>query len=56
MDSDLIASIPIDILDEILHGMEETHKAGTRYPIPYQVFTPEYFVKMKKQLEKAKKN
>jgi len=56
MDSDLIASIPIDILDEILHGMEETHKAGTRYPIPYQVSTPEYFVKMKKQLEKAKKN
>ena len=46
----------IDILDEILHGMEETHKAGTRYPIPYQVSTPEYFVKMKKQLEKAKKN
>lgn len=55
-DSDLIASIPIDILDEIVHGMEETHKAGTRYPIPYQVSTPEYFVKLKKQLEKAKKN
>ncbi len=55
-DSDLIASIPIDILDEIVHGMEETHKAGTRYPIPYQVSTPEYFVKLKKQLEKTKKN
>jgi len=55
-DSDLIASIPIDILEEIVHGMEETHKAGTRYPIPYQVSTPEYFVNLKKQLEKVKKN
>ncbi len=55
-DNDLIASIPIGISDEIIIGMEETHKAGTRYPIPYQISTPEYFVKMKKQLDKAKKN
>ncbi len=54
--SDLIASIPIGIIDDILKGMKETHKAGTRYPIPYQISTPEYFVKMKKQLDKAKKN
>lgn len=55
-DSDLIASIPIGIIDEIIEGMQETHKAGTRYPIPYQISKPEFFVKMKKQLEKVKKN
>ncbi|MFX1468094.1 MAG: DUF169 domain-containing protein, partial [Promethearchaeota archaeon] len=33
-DSDLIASIPFGIIDKILQGMVETHKAGTRYPIP----------------------
>ena len=55
-DNDLIASIPIGIIDEIIKGMEETHKAGTRYPIPYQISTPEYFVKLKKQLSKVKKN
>ncbi len=56
MDTDLIASIPIGIIDEIIKGMEKTHKAGTRYPIPYQISAPEFFVKLKKQLEKAKKN
>jgi hypothetical protein len=56
MDSDLIASIPFGIIGEILDGMEKTHKAGTRYPIPYQLSTPEYFEKLKKQLDKAKKN
>jgi uncharacterized protein (DUF169 family) len=55
-DSDLIASIPIEIVDEVIEGMMETHKAGTRYPIPYQISTPEFFLKMKKQLEKVKKN
>ncbi|MFW9999990.1 MAG: DUF169 domain-containing protein [Candidatus Hodarchaeota archaeon] len=55
-DNDLIASIPIGIIDEIIVGMEETHKAGTRYPIPYQISTPEYFVKLKKELDKVKKN
>ena len=55
-DSDLIASIPIRIIDEIIEGMEKTHKAGTRYPIPYQISTPEFFVKLKKQLEKVEKN
>jgi len=56
MDSDLIASIPFDIVEEIIEGMEKTHKAGTRYPIPYQLSTPEFFMKLKKQLDKAKKN
>ena len=56
MDSDLIASIPFEIVEEILEGMEKTHKAGTRYPIPYQISTPEFFMKLKKQLDKAKKS
>jgi uncharacterized protein (DUF169 family) len=55
LDSDLIASIPIGIIDEIVEGMEKTHKAGMRYPIPFQLSTPEYFVKLKKQLDKVKR-
>ncbi|NHJ26147.1 MAG: hypothetical protein EAX89_16330 [Candidatus Lokiarchaeota archaeon] len=55
-DSDLIASIPFALLDEIINGMEKTHKAGTRYPIPFQISTPIFFKKLKKQLEKVKKN
>jgi uncharacterized protein (DUF169 family) len=53
-DTDLIASIPFEIVSDILEGLEKTHKAGTRYPIPYQISTPEFFLKMKKQLDKAK--
>ncbi len=56
MDTDLIASIPFEIIKEIINGMEETHKAGTRYPIPYKISTPDFFVKLKKQLDKTKKN
>ncbi len=52
-DSDLIASIPIELIDEIIEGIEQTHKAGTRYPIPYQLSTPEFFIKLKKQLDKV---
>jgi uncharacterized protein (DUF169 family) len=55
-DSDLIASIPFNMVNEIIYGMEETHKTGTRYPIPFQLATPEYFIKLKEQLEKVKKN
>jgi uncharacterized protein (DUF169 family) len=54
IDTDLIASIPFEIIDEIVEGMEKTHKAGTRYPIPFQLSTPEFFVKLKKQLDKVK--
>jgi hypothetical protein len=54
-DTDLIASIPIGIIDEIIEGMEKTHKAGTRYPIPYQLSTPEFFLKLKRQLKKVKR-
>ena len=56
LDSDLIASIPFNLKDEILEGLEKTHKAGTRYPIPYQLSTPEFFLKLKRQLEKVNKN
>ncbi|MFW9929112.1 MAG: DUF169 domain-containing protein [Candidatus Thorarchaeota archaeon] len=55
-DSDLIASIPIKLINEILYGMEKTHKAGTRYPIPFQISTPEFFLKLKEQLKKVKKD
>ena len=55
LDSDLIASIPIELVDDILKGMEKTHKAGTRYPIPFQLSTPEYIEKLKKQLDRVKK-
>ncbi len=54
-DTDLIASIPMEKVDEIIEGMEKTHRAGTRYPIPYQISTPEFFVKLKKQLKKVEK-
>ena len=54
-DTDLIASIPFGIVDSIVEGMEKTHKAGTRYPIPYELATPDFFIKLKKQLDKAKK-
>jgi len=55
-DNDLIASIPFDIINEIIEGMEKTHKAGTRYPIPYQMSTPKFFLKLKRQLDKVKKD
>jgi uncharacterized protein (DUF169 family) len=55
-DTDLIATIPFGIINEIIDGMEKTHKAGTRYPIPYQLSTPKYFVKLKKQLDRARKD
>ncbi|MFX0058681.1 MAG: DUF169 domain-containing protein [Candidatus Hodarchaeota archaeon] len=55
-DTDLIASIPFAIIDEIIDGMTETHKAGTRYPIPFQLSTPKYFEELNKQLDKVKKN
>jgi len=35
--------------------VQQTHKAGTRYPIPYQISTPEFFETLKKELEKVKK-
>jgi uncharacterized protein (DUF169 family) len=55
-DSDLIASIPFKLINEILYGMEKTHKAGTRYPIPFQISTPEFFLKLKEQLKRVNKD
>jgi uncharacterized protein (DUF169 family) len=55
MDSDLIASIPLRAIDSLIEGLEATHKAGSRYPIPYEICTPEFFAKMRPQIEKAKK-
>jgi uncharacterized protein (DUF169 family) len=54
-DSDLIASFPFTLKDEIIEGIEKTHKAGTRIPIQPQISPPDFFVKMKKQLDKVKK-
>ncbi|TFF98039.1 MAG: hypothetical protein EU547_02675 [Promethearchaeota archaeon] len=54
-DSDLVASIPKEEIEPILNGIEMTHKAGTRYPIPYELSTPKFFVKLKKQLDHIKK-
>lgn len=55
-DSDLIASIPFNKINTILEGIEKTHAAGTRYPIPYQLCTPEYFEKLEKQFNKVRKS
>jgi len=54
-DNDLIASIPFSLVNEILSGLEKTHKAGTRYPIPFQISSPQFFKKLKKQLDKTRK-
>jgi hypothetical protein len=42
-------------MDEVIEGIEKTHKSGTRYPIPYQISSPEFFLKLKKQLDRVKK-
>ncbi|MHA2364457.1 MAG: DUF169 domain-containing protein [Candidatus Hodarchaeales archaeon] len=54
-DSDLIASIPLGLIDSILEGLEETHKAGSRYPIPFEISTPEFFLKLQEHIIEAKK-
>jgi uncharacterized protein (DUF169 family) len=54
-DSDLIASIPFSLVNEILSGLEKTHKAGTRYPIPFQISAPKFFQNLKKRLDKLNK-
>jgi uncharacterized protein (DUF169 family) len=54
MDSDLVASIPLRIIDLVIEGLESTHKAGSRYPIPYEICTPEFFAKMRPQIEVRK--
>jgi uncharacterized protein (DUF169 family) len=53
-DSDLVASIPIGKVENMLAGLEGTHRGGSRYPIPYEIAPPEFFLKMKDQLDAAK--
>jgi len=42
-------------VDEVIEDIEKTHKVGTRYSIPYQISSPEFFLKLKKQLDGIKK-
>ncbi|MBD3230403.1 MAG: hypothetical protein GF329_19645 [Candidatus Lokiarchaeota archaeon] len=52
-DDELLFSIPAEKLDHLIKGLEKTHKAGLRYPIPnYMNFTPGFQKKFKKQAEK----
>jgi len=40
-DYEMLFTIPVDKLEQVVSGLEETHKAGLRYPIPsYMNFQP----------------
>lgn len=54
-DTDLVASIPFRMIESVIEGLEGTHKAGSRIPIPYEICTPEIFLKMSEYIEEAKK-
>ena len=54
-DSDLVASIPMGLIDSVLEGLEGTHKSGSRYPTPFEISTPEFFLQMSTYLEDTKK-
>jgi uncharacterized protein (DUF169 family) len=50
---EILFSIPEDKINLILEGLEATHKAGLRYPIPkYMNYTPGFQVKFEKKAEK----
>ncbi len=52
-DNELLISIPNDKINLVLEGLEATHKAGLRYPIPkYMNYTPGFQLKFKKKAEK----
>ncbi|PMP70586.1 MAG: hypothetical protein C0187_05425 [Calditerrivibrio nitroreducens] len=36
-DYEIIVSFPFDYIDELVEGLEATHKSGIRYPIPFQL-------------------
>ena len=36
-DNELIFTIPADLLDQVIRGLEATHQTGIRYPIPIDV-------------------
>ncbi|MFW9904801.1 MAG: DUF169 domain-containing protein [Candidatus Thorarchaeota archaeon] len=54
-DTDLIASIPVEAIDSLKEGLEGTHKAGSRIPIPQELCTPDFFVQIHDFIEEAKK-
>ncbi|MFX0204794.1 MAG: DUF169 domain-containing protein [Candidatus Hodarchaeota archaeon] len=54
-DTDLATSIPIGLIDSIVEGLAGTHKGGSRYPIPFEICTPEAFIQMSEHIEEAKK-
>ncbi len=42
-DDEMAMSLPVGIEDELIEGLEGTHKGGIRYPIPHFLrYTPEY--------------
>ncbi len=55
-DTDLVASIPLGEIESIKEGLEGTHKAGSRIPIPFEVCTPEFFLKIHDYIKEAKKS
>ena len=36
-DDEWIFTIPVNLLDQVIEGLEATHEAGVRYPIPIDV-------------------
>ncbi|MEF3255888.1 MAG: DUF169 domain-containing protein [Deferribacterales bacterium] len=36
-DHEIIVSFPYNYIDELIEGLEATHKSGIRYPIPFQI-------------------
>ncbi len=52
-DNEVLFSIPETKLETVLEGVEATHKAGLRYPIPkYMNYTPGFQLKFKKKADR----
>lgn len=55
-DSELMFSIPKSKLEHVIKGLEATHKAGIRYPIPkYMNYTPGFLAAFTKRTRKRDK-
>jgi uncharacterized protein (DUF169 family) len=53
-DHEMVFAVPAGRMEEILLGLEETHRFGTRYPIPsYLRFSPELPKAYKEMMEKS---
>ena len=48
-DDELVMGIPYQMMGDLIIGLEKTSKAGTRYPIPFQLSTPKVFLMFKKK-------